>query len=93
MFFHFLFHFFFRFSFIFRFSFVFFSFFLSFSFSLLGAQNLIFSGPQFRYDFFRQFLCKKSVFGPVSGGGTPLGPLFLFFIVFFPCAFVFLLFF
>ena len=41
-FFHF-FHFFFFFSFSFHF--------LSFSLSLLGAQNLIFFGPQFRYDF------------------------------------------
>ena len=32
------------------FSFIFF-YFLSFSLSLLGAQNLIFFGPQFRYDF------------------------------------------
>ena len=38
----------------FSFSFIFYHFhfhFLSFSFSLLGAQNLIFGGPQFRYDF------------------------------------------
>ena len=32
------------------FSFIFFHF-LSFSFSLLGAQNMIFFVPQFRYDF------------------------------------------
>ena len=32
-------------------SFILFVFFLYFSFPLLGAQNLIFSGSQFRYDF------------------------------------------
>ena len=32
-----------------------------------GARNLIFFGPQFRYDFSEQFLCEKSIFGPVSG--------------------------
>ena len=40
------------------FSFIFFHF-LSFSLSLLGAQNLIFFGPQFRYDFSSHFLKKK----------------------------------
>ena len=50
-FFHFFFHFFIFFHFHFlSFSFIFFHF-LSFSFSLLGAENLIFFGPQFRYDF------------------------------------------
>ena len=46
--------------------------FLSFSFPLLGAQNLIFSGSQFRYINFWARL-----------GRYPFGPSFLFFPTFF----------
>ena len=68
------------------FSFILFVFFLSFSFPLLGAQNLIFSGSQFRYDFSWQFLCKKSILGSVSAGKNPFGPSFLvFFLLLFFC--------
>ena len=69
------------------FSFIFLHF-LSFSLSLLGAQNLIFLGPQFRYDFSGQFLCEKSIFGPTPGGNR-LGALFLFSSLFSPRFFVF----
>ena len=53
-----------------------------------------FFGPQFRYDFSWQFLCEKSILGPISGG-TPLGPLFLFPTFFLPffCLFSCFLFF
>ena len=64
------------------FSFIFFHF-LSFSLSLLGAQNLIFLGPQFRYDFSWQFFCEKSIFGPISGGKKTLWALFSFFFLLF----------
>ena len=63
------------------FSFIFFFFFFFFFF-LRGSKSDFF-GPQFRYDFSWQFLCEKSIFSAVSGG-TPLGPLFLFFSLFFP---------
>ena len=51
----------------------------------MGVQNLIFFfGPQFRNDFSGQFLCEKSIFGPISGGKkNPLGPSFPFFSYFF----------
>ena len=45
------------------------------------AQNLIFFGPQFRHDFSKHSLCKKSFFGPVSGVCVctfgPSSPFFL----------------
>ena len=67
--------------------------FLSFSLSLLGAQNLIFLGPLFRYDFCRQFLCEKSIFGRISGGnGNPFWTLFSFFPYFFLTVFFFFFF-
>ena len=43
---------------------------------------MIFFGPQFGYEFSGQFLCDKSILGPVSGG-TPLGPPFFFSSFFF----------
>ena len=49
-------------------------------FVFVGAQNLIFLGPQFRYDFSSQFSGEKSIFGPISGG-NPSGP-FVFFLAF-----------
>ena len=67
---------------------------LSFSFSLLGAQNLIFFGPQFRYDFSWQFLMWKINFWAISGGikkKKPVGPLFLFFLLLFSPVFSFFL--
>ena len=67
--------------------------FLSFSFIFfffVGCSESDFFGPQFRYDFCRQFSCEKSIFGPIPGG-TPLGPLFLFFLLFFSRFFVFFL--
>ena len=92
-FFHIFFHFlsfslhFFQFS--FNFSFIFFHFLsfsdivLSFSLSLLGAQNLIFFVPQFRYDFPYHFGKKNSIVVPVSRGGVPLWAIFSFFSYFF----------
>ena len=58
--------------------------FLSFSFIffhflyLLGAQNLIFLGLNFVTISLDSSYVKYQFFGPISGG-TPLGPLFLFF--------------
>ena len=69
-------------------SFIFFHF---LSFSLLGAQNLIFFGLNFVAISLDSSYVKKSIFGPISGGGTPLGPLFLFFLFFLPFFFVFTL--
>ena len=59
----------------------------------MGAQNLIFLVPQFRYDFSLQFLCEKSICVPISGGKkkNPLGPLFFFSYCFFLPFFVFFL--
>ena len=59
------------------FSFLFFHLF-SFSLSLLGAQNLTFFGPQFRYDFSGQFLIFGHIYGCTQTPPPPLGPLFLF---------------
>ena len=63
-----------------------------------GAQNFFL--PQVHHDFQTKPSCKKNIFQPVSGegGGTPLGPLFLFsfvllFFVFFLAVYFFFFFF
>ena len=61
-------------------------------FVFVGCSKSVFFGPQFRYDFSWQFFCEKPIFGPISGG-TPLGPLFLFFLLFFSTVFFFFCFF
>ena len=65
--------------FIFRpFSSIFFHF-LSFSFiffSFVVCSKSDFFGPQFRYDFSRQFLCEKSILVPISGCGVGLGDFY-----------------
>ena len=88
IFFHFL-----SFSFIF-FHFLSFSFIFSFSMPLLCAQNLIFLGLNFVTISLDSSYVKNQYLGPSSGGRYPLGPLFLFFLVFFFSRFlsVFLLF-
>ena len=48
----------------------------------MGAQNLIFSGLNFVTISLDSSYVIKSIFGPISGG-TALGPLFLFFPLFF----------
>ena len=64
------------------------SFFLLFFFCLSGAQNLIFwASISLRFLNISDEK-KKHVLGPVSGG-TPLGPLFLFFPLFSSCLFSF----
>ena len=72
------------------FSFIFFHF-LTFSLSLLGAQNLIFLGLNF-VTISCNISFKKKIVGP-SRVVTPLGPLFLFFLlfstVFFVCSLAF----
>ena len=76
----------------FNFLFIFFHFFIfSFSFSLLGAQNLIFFGPQFRDDFSSQFTCEKSIFGAhrtwLFDKKTTFETYFHFFLLFSPVFF------
>ena len=66
---------------------------LSFYFSLLGAQNMIFLGLNFVTISLDNSSKKKSIFRPVSGGGTPFDPLFLFFLLFFSPVFFFFVFF
>ena len=79
------------------FSFIFFHF-LSFSFIFFHLLFLcwvlkiwFFLGPNFVAISLDSSYVKNSIFGPVSGG-TPLGPLFLFFLPFFSPVFVFLAF-
>ena len=55
-----------------------------FFFFLSGAQNLFFSGPQFRYDFSLHFLSKKKNWW-ARVGRYPFWPSFLFFPPFFYC--------
>ena len=64
------------------FSFIFFNL-LSFSLSLLGAQNLIFLGLNFVTLTRDSSHVKNQFLGPSWVVGTPLGPLFLFFQLFF----------
>ena len=91
IFFHFLCLFFFSFLSFFHFSFLSFSF-ISFhfvSFSLLGAQNLIFLGINFVTISTDNSHVKNQFLGPSRG--TPLGPLFIFSLLFFSRFFVFFL--
>ena len=59
--------------------------FLSFSLSWLGAQNLFFFGLNFVTISHDSSSVKNQFLHPsrVVGVGTPLGPLFLFFVLFF----------
>ena len=62
--------------------------FLSFSLSLLGAQNLIFFGLNFVTISLDSSYVKNQFLGPSRVVGAPVGPRFLFFLLFFPPVFL-----
>ena len=92
-FFHFFIFFIFSFCPIFQFSYFFIFHVLSFSLSLLGAQNLIFLGFNFVTISLDNSYVKNQFWGPsrVVSGGTPLGTLSLFPLLFSPLFFSFFL--